>query len=83
MLFLAFWPVPIEASICTDRTFSGGICPRLALYHTCTTPGSVAQCQRADIESAQAGLQRELQGTGFSTLREYDTIPYIALELPP
>jgi subtilisin len=39
--------------------------------------------QRADIESAQSGLQRELQGTGYRTLREYDTIPYIALELPP
>jgi subtilisin len=39
--------------------------------------------QRADIESAQAGLQRELRGTRFRTLREYDTIPYIALELPP
>jgi subtilisin len=39
--------------------------------------------QRADIQSAQAGLQRELRGTGFSTLREYDMIPYIALELSP
>jgi subtilisin len=39
--------------------------------------------QRADIEGAQAGLQRELRGTGFSTLREYVTIPYIALELSP
>jgi subtilisin len=44
---------------------------------------AVAAHQRADIESAQAGLQRELQGTGFSTLREYDMIPYIALELSP
>ena len=39
--------------------------------------------QRAEIESAQAGLQRDLQGTGYQTLREYDTIPFVALEQSP
>ena len=39
--------------------------------------------QRARIESAQTGLQAALQGTGDRTVRTYDTIPYIALELPP
>ena len=37
--------------------------------------------QRADIASTQAGLQRDLQGTGYRTLREYDTIPFIALDV--
>lgn len=39
--------------------------------------------QRNDIESAQEGLQTELQGTGYRTIREYNTIPFMALELPP
>jgi subtilisin len=39
--------------------------------------------QRAQIASAQAGLQRDLQGTGYQTLHEYDTVPYIALDLSP
>jgi subtilisin len=39
--------------------------------------------QRAQIDSAQAGLQRDLQGTGYQTLREYDTVPFIALDLSP
>jgi subtilisin len=39
--------------------------------------------QRGEIESAQAGLQGDLAGTEFQTLREYETIPYIALEVSP
>ncbi len=39
--------------------------------------------QRSRIESGQAALQTDLQGTGYRTLREFRTIPYIALELPP
>ena len=39
--------------------------------------------QRDRIKSAQAGLRNDLQGTGYQTMREYDTIPYISLELPP
>src|SRR5829696_7170584 len=39
--------------------------------------------QRAEIASAQAGLQRDLQGTGYQTLRQYDTIPFIALDSSP
>jgi subtilisin len=44
---------------------------------------SDAADQRTGIENAQAGLQAALQGTGYRTVRTYDTIPYIALELPP
>ncbi len=39
--------------------------------------------QRDEIESVQAGLQESLQGTGYQTLREYETIPYIALSVSP
>jgi subtilisin len=39
--------------------------------------------QRNGIESAQAGLQEQLRGTGYRTLREYETVPYIALKLTP
>jgi subtilisin family serine protease len=39
--------------------------------------------QRSDIESAERGLRTELAGTGFRTLREYDTVPYVALSLTP
>jgi subtilisin len=39
--------------------------------------------QRAEIASAQAGLQRDLQGTGYKTLREYETVPFIALDVSP
>jgi subtilisin len=39
--------------------------------------------QRDEIVSAQAGLQENLQGTEYQTLREYETIPYIALEVSP
>jgi subtilisin len=42
---------------------------------------SEVAAQRTGIESTQAGLQAALQGTGYRTLREYDTVPYIALEL--
>lgn len=44
---------------------------------------SAVDDQRDRIKNAQAGLRTELQGTGYQTLREYATIPYIALELPP
>jgi subtilisin len=39
--------------------------------------------QRAAIESAGAGLQADLAGTEYRTLREYETVPYIALSLTP
>jgi subtilisin len=39
--------------------------------------------QRDGIESVQAGLQEHLRGTGYRTLREYETIPYIALDVSP
>src|SRR5918995_2609954 len=42
-----------------------------------------ADDQRGAIESARAGLRAELAGTGYETLREYETVPYIALELTP
>jgi subtilisin len=42
-----------------------------------------ADDQRAAIESARAGLRADLAGTGYQTLREYETVPYMALELTP
>lgn len=39
--------------------------------------------QQNGIESAGAGLQADLAGTGYRTLREYETVPYIALKLTP
>jgi hypothetical protein len=39
--------------------------------------------QRDEIQRAQAGLQEDLRGTGYRTVREFDTIPFVALELPP
>lgn len=39
--------------------------------------------QRDEIESAQTGLQEDLQGTGYQTLREYETVPFIALNVAP
>ena len=46
---------------------------------------SVAQAedQREAIESAGTGLREELAGTGYRTLREYETVPYLALRLTP
>ncbi len=35
--------------------------------------------QRNAIENTGAGLRAELAGTGYQTLREYETVPYIAL----
>jgi subtilisin len=42
-----------------------------------------AAVQRDGIESARAGLQEQLRGTGYQTLREYETVPYVALKLTP
>jgi subtilisin len=42
-----------------------------------------AEDQRDAIESAGEGLRAELAGTGYQTLREYDTVPYVALSLTP
>jgi subtilisin len=39
--------------------------------------------QRSAIQSAGEGLRRELSGTGYQTMREYETVPYIALKLTP
>jgi subtilisin len=45
--------------------------------------GALAKDQREAIESAGAGLKQELAGTGYITLREYETVPYLALRLTP
>ena len=42
-----------------------------------------AAAQRRGIENVGQELRAELAGTGFRTLREYDTVPYIALSLSP
>ncbi len=42
-----------------------------------------ADDQRNAIESAGAGLRADLAGTGYQRLREYETVPYIALSLTP
>jgi hypothetical protein len=39
--------------------------------------------QREDIDSARAGLRAELEQTDNRTVREYETIPYVALEVSP
>ena len=39
--------------------------------------------QREAIQSATEGLQKELSGTGYQTMREFETVPYIALKLSP
>ena len=39
--------------------------------------------QQSAIGTAQEGLAEELRGTGAKTLHEYETIPYMVLELPP
>jgi subtilisin len=39
--------------------------------------------QRDGIESAQAGLREQLRGTGYQTMREFQTIPYIVLDVSP
>ena len=44
---------------------------------------SQAEDQRVAIESAGAGLRADLAGTEYRTLREYETVPYIALSLTP
>ena len=45
--------------------------------------GAQVDDQRGAIESAGEGLRTELTGTGYQTLREYETVPYMALELTP
>ena len=42
-----------------------------------------AEDQRNAIENAGDGLLAELAGTGYQTLREYETVPYVALNLTP
>jgi subtilisin len=39
--------------------------------------------QRNAIENAGEGLRSELAGTGFQTLREYETVPYVAMNVSP
>jgi subtilisin len=39
--------------------------------------------QRQDIEGAREGLRSELEETEFRTMREFETIPYVALEVSP
>ena len=49
--------------------------------------GRLSRAEAADqqtaIGTAQAGLRAELQGTGYQTLREFETVPFIVLELTP
>jgi subtilisin family serine protease len=63
--------VPVIVGLRTDFTPEGRLSP------------AQVDDQRAAIESAGAGLRSELSGTGYQTLREYETVPYIALELTP
>jgi len=44
---------------------------------------SQVEDQRNAIESAGEGLRAELAGTGYQTLREYETVPYVAMKLTP
>ena len=44
---------------------------------------AAAAAQRRSIENVGQGLRAELAGTGFGTMRDYDTVPYIALSLSP
>lgn len=39
--------------------------------------------QRAGIQSARAGLQEDLRGTNYQTVREFETVPFVALEASP
>jgi subtilisin len=39
--------------------------------------------QRDDIAHARSGLQGDLRGTGYRTVRRFETLPYVALELSP
>jgi hypothetical protein len=39
--------------------------------------------QREGIDSVRAGLWGDLAGTGYRTLREYETVPYVALTVSP
>ena len=39
--------------------------------------------QRDEIGSAQAELREDLRGSGYQTLREYETVPFIALKVSP
>ena len=52
-----------------------------------TPEGQLSQSQvddqRGAIESAGAGLRADLAGTEYQTLREYETVPYVALSLTP
>ena len=44
---------------------------------------SRVDAQRNGIDNARAGLRPDLAGTGYRTLREYETVPYVALALTP
>jgi len=63
--------VRVIVGLRTDFTPEGGL------------SGAHAEDQRDAIQSAGEGLRTELSGTGFQTLREYETVPYIALKLTP
>jgi hypothetical protein len=39
--------------------------------------------QREAIAGAQAGLRADLEATEYQTLREFETVPYVALEVSP
>ena len=39
--------------------------------------------QRQDIAGAQEGLRMDLEATRYQTLREFESIPYVALEVSP
>jgi subtilisin family serine protease len=79
---------PGSASELLQKAEREGSVPVIVGLRTDCTPegrlsGAQVDDQRAAIESAGAGLRAELSGTGYQTLREYETVPYIALELTP
>ena len=44
---------------------------------------SEARSQRGHIENVGEDLLEDLAGTGFEKIREFDTLPYVALEVSP
>jgi subtilisin family serine protease len=47
------------------------------------TSGAAVSAHRSDIGSARSSLLGRLQGRGHRLLRQYETVPYVALEVAP
>jgi subtilisin len=80
--------VPADTSRLLQKAQKEGSVPVIVGLRTDFTPeGQLSRAQADDqrgaIESAGAGLRADLTGTGYQTLREYETVPYMALELTP